>query len=183
MGKEPESITLNELVDRYTTRQEITSIQLRERLDDIVTRFNPDGFMLLECQVFDSSRFGSLTILPYGNHCTFKAPPDHAITPRGLASDMSTVVAVCKAKRKEDNGMSSSITPTLTPAYGRDYKSIKEVEKAFYDNKDFIFNDITSPWDGKPCNRTSLIEAGVLNVKVRYAKGRRVLSMSRIDGR
>ena len=42
--------------------------------------------------------------------------------------------------------------PTLTPAYGRDYKSKKEVEHALTAGHDFILNDIMSPYDGKPCS-------------------------------
>lgn len=41
---------------------------------------------------------------------------------------------------------------TLTPAYGRDYKSKKEALEAFYQGKDFILNDFSSPYDGKPCS-------------------------------
>jgi hypothetical protein len=41
---------------------------------------------------------------------------------------------------------------TLTPAYGRDYKSKAAVFEDLNAGKDFIFNDITSPWDGKYCS-------------------------------
>jgi hypothetical protein len=57
-----------------------------------------DGWMLLECQVMDGSRLGSLTILPYGPNNTFARVPDHPISPRGLASDMSVVVGVLPAE-------------------------------------------------------------------------------------
>ena len=33
--------------------------------------------------------------------------------------------------------------PTLTPAYGRDYKSGKAAIQDYKDGKDFILNDIT----------------------------------------
>ena len=41
---------------------------------------------------------------------------------------------------------------TLTPAYGRDYKSAAAAIKDLKEGKDFILNDITSRWDGKPCS-------------------------------
>ena len=65
------------------------------------------------------------------------------------------------------------ITPTLTPAYGRDYKSKAEVLLAI-DKHDFILNDMFSRWDGKLINRSQLIEAGYKAVNVRYAKLRKV---------
>ena len=41
---------------------------------------------------------------------------------------------------------------TLTPMYGRDYKSKTDVENDFRAGKDFKLNDPTSRWDGKPCS-------------------------------
>ena len=58
---------------------------------------------------------------------------------------------------------------TLVPAYGRDYKSKKEVMKDFNENKDFIINDISSRWDGKPANKNDLIKDHD-EVKIRYKK-------------
>ena len=46
----------------------------------------------------------------------------------------------------------SGVIPTLTPAYGRDYKSAFGVLKDFTDGKDFIYNDISSPYVGKYCS-------------------------------
>ena len=62
---------------------------------------------------------------------------------------------------------------TLTPAYGRDYKSQKAVEEDFNLDKDFIINDIMSPWNGKPCNKSSLGKGET--VQIRYAKLRKVI--------
>ncbi len=45
---------------------------------------------------------------------------------------------------------------TLTPAYGRDYTSRKAALADWEADKDFILNDIFSPWDGKPVNRSQL---------------------------
>lgn len=82
---------------RYCERQEQTIAGLREILKAQIERFKPDGFMLLECQMMDSSLLGSLTILPYGPNNTYKAVATHPISPRGLASDMSVVVALLAA--------------------------------------------------------------------------------------
>ena len=45
---------------------------------------------------------------------------------------------------------------TLTPAYGRDYKSAKEVKADFDANKDFIIADFSSPHDGSYVNKEQL---------------------------
>ena len=56
---------------------------------------------------------------------------------------------------------------TLTPAYGRDYKSKAAVLIDWNKGLDFIINDISSPWDGKPCNRQDLKNE---TVKFRYSR-------------
>jgi len=58
-------------------------------------------------------------------------------------------------------------TITLVPAYGRDYKSAKAVKADFDAGKDFIINDMSSRWDGKPANKQDL--AGH-TCKIRYNK-------------
>jgi len=45
---------------------------------------------------------------------------------------------------------------TLTPAYGRDYKTAKAVRSDWNIGKDFIISDIHSRWDGKPANNTDM---------------------------
>jgi hypothetical protein len=45
---------------------------------------------------------------------------------------------------------------TLTPAYGRDYKSAKAAKEDFNADKDFIIADISSPYDGRPVNKSQL---------------------------
>jgi hypothetical protein len=75
----------------YCSRQEATIQGLRQVLMEQIQRFNPDGFVLLECQMLDSSLCGSYTILPYGPNNTLKSVPTHPVSPRGLASDMSVV--------------------------------------------------------------------------------------------
>lgn len=84
---------------RYCERQEQTPEGLLATLQDQQARYQPKGWMLLECQVFDSYRMGDLTILPYGGReNTYQEPPTHPISPRGLASDTSVVVAVLLAE-------------------------------------------------------------------------------------
>jgi hypothetical protein len=57
---------------------------------------------------------------------------------------------------------------TLEPAYGRNYKSIKEVKEAFNADKDFIIASV-GPWMGKYINRQQLIGVEQF-VMIRYAK-------------
>lgn len=59
---------------------------------------------------------------------------------------------------------------TVTPAYGRDYKSLAAAKADWEAGKDFILQDITSPWDGKPCNKEDMKDAHVI---VRYGKMRK----------
>jgi len=62
---------------------------------------------------------------------------------------------------------------TLTPAYGRDYKSKKALLADFNANKDFIVNDMFGPlkqWDGKPVNKPQLKEHGITKVMIRYKR-------------
>ena len=63
---------------------------------------------------------------------------------------------------------------TLSPAYGRDYKSKKEILQSLADGKDFVIADISSPWDGSYVNAPQLIAAGKFSVNVRYKQLRSV---------
>jgi len=58
---------------------------------------------------------------------------------------------------------------TLTPAYGRDYKSAKAAKADFHAGKDFIIADFFHPYDGKPCNKEQL-GSGDYPVRIRYKK-------------
>jgi len=58
---------------------------------------------------------------------------------------------------------------TLTPAYGRDYKSKEEVLADFDANKDFLING--GPESGRYVNKEEL---GGEEVKFRYARQKRV---------
>lgn len=94
MNETLETLNFTEFARRYCERQVSTPEGLKEILLKQKERYSPDGWMLLECVMLDSSRLGSLVILPYGPRNTFTAPPDHPISPRGLCSDMSVVVAL-----------------------------------------------------------------------------------------
>jgi hypothetical protein len=57
----------------------------------------------------------------------------------------------------------------LTPAYGRDYKFANDVLTDFNNNKDFILNDMFSPYNGKYCNKSD-IKNTYKQVKIRFNK-------------
>ena len=59
---------------------------------------------------------------------------------------------------------------TLTPAYGRDYKSKKAVVQDWEDGKDFIIADMFNPYDGKAFNKQSALDSGERTVNIRYKK-------------
>lgn len=61
---------------------------------------------------------------------------------------------------------------TLTPAYGRDYRSKTSAIADLEAGKDFILNDYASKWNGKPCSILDF-EPGT-QVKVRYKQLRMV---------
>lgn len=61
----------------------------------------------------------------------------------------------------------------LTPAYGRDYKSADAAREAFLACKDWILNDPSSRWDGKPCSKNDF-QAGQ-TIRLRYNKLRSVI--------
>lgn len=59
---------------------------------------------------------------------------------------------------------------SLVPAYGRDYKSKKEIEGSLVGNLDFLIADISSPDNGRYINLPQIEEAGFTHLHVRYAK-------------
>jgi len=61
---------------------------------------------------------------------------------------------------------------TLTPAYGRDYTSVKKVKADWEANKDFVIADVFHPDSGRYVNKQDL-PAGT-SVNVRYAAMRKV---------
>lgn len=62
---------------------------------------------------------------------------------------------------------------TVTPAYGRDYKSAKAAKADWNADKDFILQDSTSRYNGKPINKADATKAG-LTVNIRYGKLRKI---------
>ena len=91
-------LDFQEFAKQYIETQETTAVDLLQRLQKQKETFNPKGWFLAECQVLDSSRRGERIILPYGDNNTFKTPPEGVFSPRGLASDMSAVIAVMEVK-------------------------------------------------------------------------------------
>ena len=65
---------------------------------------------------------------------------------------------------------------TVTPAYGRDYKSKKAALADWNANKDFIINDISNRWDGKPVNKQGA-EVGKLTIMIRYDQLRKITNV------
>ena len=60
---------------------------------------------------------------------------------------------------------------TLTPAYGRDYKTAKEARADYYAGLDFIFNKPTHKNNGAYCSCRDLINE---TVTIRYHRQSRV---------
>lgn len=54
---------------------------------------------------------------------------------------------------------------TVVPAYGRDYKSAKEVKTAWAEGKDFLICDFFSPFDGKYVNKDDAPKGETINVR------------------
>lgn len=63
---------------------------------------------------------------------------------------------------------------TLSPAYGRDYKSAKAVKEDFNADKDFIIEDVVNPWCGKPANRSQLVADGYDCFEIRFSQMRKL---------
>lgn len=64
---------------------------------------------------------------------------------------------------------------TLTPAYGRDYRSQAQALDALRADTDFILNLYGHPYDGKPVNLSQLRNENVCAVQIRYSNKRRVV--------
>ena len=62
---------------------------------------------------------------------------------------------------------------TLTPAYGRDYKSKKAVLEDFNADKDFEISSMYS--GGRYTNKADLLHMGETSVNIRYNKLQRVV--------
>ncbi len=60
---------------------------------------------------------------------------------------------------------------TVSGAYGRDYRSAKAARADWNAGKDFIVQDFSSPWCGKPVNKEQAQGEAVM---IRYAGMRKV---------
>jgi len=73
---------------------------------------------------------------------------------------------------------------TVTPAYGRDYKSGKAAKADWAAGKDFIINDMFnsfvlitfSKYDGKPINKSDADNAGI-KVIIRFDSNRKTVNV------
>ena len=54
---------------------------------------------------------------------------------------------------------------TVIPAYGRDYRSVKDVMADFDANKDFMISDMASRFDGRYINKEQLSAGDILAVR------------------
>lgn len=57
---------------------------------------------------------------------------------------------------------------TLVPAYGRDYKSKKAVLADWEANRDFLIQDISSPYDGRYINKQDATSLKSTTFNIRY---------------
>lgn len=74
-------------------------------------------------------------------------------------------IKVSPLHSKDRVTVSTLFNETLTPAYGRDYKSRKAILQDLRDGKDFQLQP-----SGRYCNRQDLEQAKVVSFKVRYAR-------------
>ena len=87
-------LTFDEFAALYCKTQQSSKSELRRRLTVQAGQYKPNGWVLLECRVLDSSRLGERVILPYGPENTLTEIPDHPVSPHGLESDQSVVIGV-----------------------------------------------------------------------------------------
>ncbi len=92
MKRQTEPLNFHDLALFYCSLQDNTPASLEKTLADQYSRFRNTGWMVLECQMMDSSQCGQITLMPYGPGNSYKTVPDRPISPRGLASDMSIVL-------------------------------------------------------------------------------------------
>ncbi len=69
-------------------------------------------------------------------------------------------------------------TITLIPNRGRDYPTAGRVLEHLKEGRDFIVADVSSVWDGKPCNILDLKRAGIMHARVRFDRQRQVTTIN-----
>ena len=62
----------------------------------------------------------------------------------------------------------------VSPAYGRDYKSAKAAKADWNNDKDFLVENFTDPYCGKPINKSQLSDTSYSSVQIRYSKMRKL---------
>lgn len=82
-------------IAKYAKNDPAVMAEVRIELQRLEEAFKPAGWVMLECQLLDSSGRGQLSIMTFGPHNTWKTIPEGPVSPRGAASDTSVVVAVC----------------------------------------------------------------------------------------
>jgi hypothetical protein len=63
---------------------------------------------------------------------------------------------------------------TLTPAYGRDYNTVKSVKADWQAGKDFIINQIGHPYDGKPMSKNDVTYEKIM---IRFCRNTKICSI------
>ena len=63
---------------------------------------------------------------------------------------------------------------TLTPAYGRDYKTAKAAKADWAKGRDFIINDFFDPDDGRYCNNRDMKDRKVM---LRFCRLRKIATV------
>lgn len=82
-------------IAKYTGNDPVAMENIRLQMQRLEELFTPAGWVMLECQLLDSSRRGQLSIVTFGPNNTWKTIPEGPVSPGGRASDVSVVVAVC----------------------------------------------------------------------------------------
>lgn len=100
-------------IAKYTPNDQSAAAVVRAHLQRQEEKYAPDGWVMLECQMLSTargSRMGEQTIIPFGPNNTWKEIPKGPVSPRGLASDMAVVVAVCLRGGGNTNVTGSSVS-------------------------------------------------------------------------
>ena len=72
---------------------------------------------------------------------------------------------------------------TIVPAYGRDYKSKKEVLAAWMEGKDFTIQDMSAGADdGRKINKEDAEKGNVRSVNIRFKKNTQVAVLTNKNG-
>lgn len=66
---------------------------------------------------------------------------------------------------------------TLVPAYGRDYKSAKQVKEAWNEGKDFQISNVFSPDDGRYVSCNDSLSNVTLNIRYKGLRNIAVIKL------